>query len=353
MTVSREDRLAIVLTTSSLGQAPGVRGLGPRGWAHVAASLAASGSAPADLLGLSAEALAGRLAMSLADGEAMAGRLDRAAQVAIELDRLDDRGIWCVVSGGEHYPARLMRLEADAPPVLYGSGDPALVDRGGIAIVGSREADEESTAFATELAAVAGHHGVSVVSGGARGIDRAAMRGSVAAGGTAVGVLADSLERAIRESETRRLLAAGEVALVTPYVPSSAFSVGAAMGRNKFIYALSDAAVVVTSDEGRGGTWAGAVDALRRRIVPVFVRIGGAGPAGNQALAALGAKELPSTGLEVPDLPRWLLSDAHRPLVASDADDAAPAVQETLFGTIEPPSRDRKKARTRARPAKL
>jgi predicted Rossmann fold nucleotide-binding protein DprA/Smf involved in DNA uptake len=115
------------------------------------------------------------------------------------------------------------------------------------------------------------------------------MTAALAAGGSAVGVLADSLLRMLRDRETQRALAEGQLCLVTPYKPSAGFSVPNAMGRNKLIYALSRATLVVTSDKGTGGTWAGAEEALRRKIAPVLVWRGeGVGP-GNAALIAKGA----------------------------------------------------------------
>lgn len=57
-----------------------------------------------------------------------------------------------------------------------------------------------------------------------------------------------------------------------------------AMGRNKVIYALSKATLVVASDEDSGGTWSGATEALKRGIAPVITWVGeGSGP-GNEPL---------------------------------------------------------------------
>ena len=62
------------------------------------------------------------------------------------------------------------------------------------------------------------------------------------------------------------------------------------MGRNRLISALSELALVVASDSGQGGTWEGAVEAIRGRLTDVVVWAGdGAGP-GNSALVALGGR---------------------------------------------------------------
>jgi predicted Rossmann fold nucleotide-binding protein DprA/Smf involved in DNA uptake len=135
----------------------------------------------------------------------------------------------------------------------------------------------------------------SIVSGGARGIDRAAMRGALMAGGDVAGVMADSLEKAALARENRERLMDGRLVLISPYDPAAGFNVGHAMQRNKLIYALADAALVVTSDFEKGGTWAGAIEQLNRlHFVPVFVRNGANAGKGNSALLYRGGKPWPN-----------------------------------------------------------
>jgi predicted Rossmann fold nucleotide-binding protein DprA/Smf involved in DNA uptake len=106
-------------------------------------------------------------------------------------------------------------------------------------------------------------------SGGAKGVDTLSMDAALEARGTAVGVLADSLERAVKGQ--KEALSRGDLCLVTPYSPNAGFSVGAAMGRNRLIYCLADHAIVVAFDAETGGTWAGATETLKNKWVPVFV----------------------------------------------------------------------------------
>jgi len=155
-------------------------------------------------------------------------------------------------------------------------------------------------------------------------VDSVATQAALEARGTAVSVLADSLERAIRAPETRASLARGDLALVTPYSPAAGFSVGAAMGRNRLIYALADYALVVASDEGKGGTWTGATEALRARWIPVFVLDGPHVPEGNRRLLERGALAFPQQFLD----PALSLRD----WLESHASYAAPSpTQERLF----------------------
>ncbi len=289
------DAPAIILLCSSLGMdrsGGAVRPLGPRTWAKLAEGLRRGSLAgPRELVGLSADEIDRSLGVGEEEAARYARLLGRGGQLAFELDRLRSRGIWVVTIADDAYPVRLAeRLGVDAPPVLFGSGDAALLERGGIAIVGSREADDAAVAFTERLAAAAARGGAPVVSGGARGVDVSAMRSALEAGGHVVGVLPEGVERRLRTADaTAPAVASGQVVLVSPYQPTAPFSAGAAMGRNKLIYALADVAVVVSSASGSGGTWTGALEAIERRWVPVLVRDGEGVPDGNRALIEKGA----------------------------------------------------------------
>jgi DNA processing protein len=88
----------------------------------------------------------------------------------------------------------------------------------------------------------------------------------------------------------------GRLVLICPYDPAAGFNVGHAMQRNKLIYALSDAALLVNSDFEKGGTWTGAIEQLDRpRFVPVFVRTGGNAGKGNSALLSRGGRPWPNS----------------------------------------------------------
>ncbi len=263
---------------------------------------------PAALAGRTADQLAKDLAILPGDAERIAQLLDRTGRLALELEGLFSRGLWAVTRVDEHYPKKLRdTLKHQAPTVLFGAGDPRLLCRGGVAVIGSRNIDGAGTAFAQEVGRKAAAARLPVISGGARGTDRLAMGAALEAGSKAVGVLADSLERTVRQPDLRQLLLDGQLALLTPYAPTAGFSVGAAMGRNKVVYGLADFAVVVSSDYQTGGTWAGAVEALKAGWCPVFARDGANVPRGNRELLKLGAAALPEDELnQISDLPPWL-----------------------------------------------
>lgn len=179
--------------------------------------------------------------------------------------------------------------------MLYGCGEITLLDNGGLAIVGSRHVDDELMAYTEDIGKLAAQARRTVISGGAKGIDRAAMHGALQAGGVVAGVMADSLERAVLARDNREPLMDQKLVLISPYDPSAGFNVGHAMQRNKLIYALSDAALVVTSDFEKGGTWAGAIEQLEKlHFVPVFVRNDSHAGKGNSALLRHGALPWPN-----------------------------------------------------------
>ena len=137
------------------------------------------------------------------------------------------------------------------------------------------------------------------------------MQAALEAGGIAFGALADSLERTARQADVREFVSDGKLVLLTRYAPDAGFSVGAAMGRNKLIYGLAEFAVVVSSDYQTGGTWAGAVEALRAGWCPVLARDGDGVPSGNKELLKLGATALPSNELpEISNLMEWVQQQA-------------------------------------------
>ena len=267
---------------------------------------------PAALHGRAAVELARELEHSEGEAERIVRLLDRSGSLALELESLFSRGLWAVTRVDEHYPAKLRdTLKHQAPTVLFGAGDIRLLERKGVAVVGSRNLDSAATAFAHEVGRKIAAAGFAVVSGAAKGADKSSMEGAMEAEGVALGALADSLEATVRKSDVRELLLDGRLVLVTPYAPTAGFSVGAAMGRNKVIYGLADFAVVVQSDFQTGGTWAGAVEALKAKWCPVFVRETADTPKGNRELLKLGAAALPETELaEIGNLPAWLRQHA-------------------------------------------
>jgi predicted Rossmann fold nucleotide-binding protein DprA/Smf involved in DNA uptake len=275
---------------------------------------------PSALNGLDAAQVKTQLSIAGDDAERVARLLDRSGRISLELEKLFSNGVWAVTRMDEQYPQKLLKtLKHHAPSVLFGSGDINLLKRNSVAVVGSRNLDEAGIEFARATGRKAVESRLAVVSGGARGSDRLAMEGALEAGGAALGALADSLEATVRKADVREFIQDGRLVMVTMYAPNAGFSVGAAMGRNKVIYGLSDYAVIVSSDLQTGGTWAGATEALKGSWCPVFVRDGENLPKGNAALIKLGAIPLPEADFsDIPNLATWLKQNGKTKPVEQD-----------------------------------
>ena len=283
---------SILLLTASLGRAdPGnARPLSNSEWARFAIWLKHHDLAPASLLASGwKDVVAGWTdpAVSLARLEAL---LNRGAALGLALEKWQRAGLWVLTRSDADYPARLKkRLRANAPATLFGCGNRRLLNAGGIAVVGSRKADDEDLHFAEDLGRQAGEQGRTIVSGGARGVDESAMLGALEREGTAVGVLADSLLRACLSGKYRNNLVASNLVLISPFHPEAGFHAGNAMQRNKYIYCLSDAALVAHSGVN-GGTWNGATENLKRGWVPLWVKPTADVAAGNSGLVNQGGR---------------------------------------------------------------
>ncbi len=282
---------AILLLTAPLGSGARDLAFTTSEYSHLAVTLREAGRQPADLLTHEAEVLA---ACGVVDTERVRRLLARGFQLSQAIERWRSRAIWVISRADPRYPRRLkQRLGQASPPLLYGVGDVGLLELGGLAIVGSRAADAAALEYARATGELCARGGRGVVSGGARGVDRAAMRGALDGDGHALGVLADNLERAAIERDHRAPLIAGALVLVSPYDPGAGFDVAHAMQRNKLIYGLADAALVVATERDKGGTWAGAIEQLDvLRFVRVYVRA--TTSPGLDALAARGAQRWPA-----------------------------------------------------------
>lgn len=255
--------------------------------------------------------------------------LERGSALALAVESWESKGLWVMSRKDEHYPPRIKALGPPAPPVLYGAGDRRLLSGEGqaLAIVGSRDVDEATLEYTRELARACAVDRIAIVSGGARGVDSQAMGAAMERGGTAIGVLADKLTRAAVAAEHREALVEGQLVLISPYDPDAGFTIGNAMGRNKYVYALTDAALVVHASPGSGGTWAGAEEALKKGRPPVFVLLMEPAPEGNVMLLTKGAHAFPDEARE--DLAGWL-EDSQQDRVVNRRDEAN-VRQGTLF----------------------
>jgi len=222
-------------------------GLGPRRYRRLLEAFDSASAA------LSAPAAAWR-ALGLPAESAEARRsAETRRQAALALAWLEGPQHHLLVLGEADYPALLAELD-DAPPLLFVAGDPALLERPQLAMVGSRRASkpglDTARAFARQLAA----GGFVITSGLALGIDGAAHQGALEGGGQTLAVLGTGLQRlypARHERLAADILAAGgalvsELALDCPPQASNF------PRRNRIISGLSLGVLVVEASPSSG-----------------------------------------------------------------------------------------------------
>lgn len=154
------------------------------------------------------------------------------------------------------YPERLRALEKPPARVWVRGAMPA-AERRAVAIVGTREPTAYGQRIAGELAAAMARAGVVVVSGLARGIDAAAHRAALEAGGTTVGVVAGGVDVAYPRGHARlQDLVAESGGLLSEWPNGTTPRPFAFPRRNAFIAALADATIVVEAglQSGAHGT---------------------------------------------------------------------------------------------------
>lgn len=182
------------------------------------------------------------------------------------------------VSAG--YPLVLRRrLGLDSPGVLWARGDVKILEHPMVSLVGSRDLEPDNEKFAREVGRQAALQGLTLVSGNARGADRAAQESCLEAGGRVIAIVADELAKhPLREN----LLYLSEEDFDAP------FSTQRALSRNRCIHALGERTLVAQSSLGCGGTWDGTVKNLRYGWSSVFCFDDGSEAAGK--LEQMGAQ---------------------------------------------------------------
>ncbi|HEU6445843.1 MAG TPA: DNA-processing protein DprA [Gaiellaceae bacterium] len=244
-----------------------------------------------------------------------------------------------VARSDARFPPRLKAI-FDPPPALYlrGSGDPELLARRAVAVVGARSCSPYGAQVARMLGRELVAAGLLVVSGLARGIDGEAHRGALESGGPTVGVLGCGIDRdypAVNAPLSRRMEDGGLV--VSEYEPGVEPAPWRFPARNRIIAGLCEAVVVVEARE-RSGALITADFALEegREVFAVPGEITSALSVGSNALLKLGAAPLTAAadvlealGIEraaSPDQPD--VSDAARRVLALVRD--APTAADEL-----------------------
>lgn len=255
-------------------------------WNKLEERLLKSGVSPGDLLQMTNENIINEFPEYASK---IINLLKERGKLPIIIENLKNKGIQIICRSDGEYPQRLLQLLGKlAPPIFFYAGKISLLTNDSIGFVGSRDADDSALDFTRSMASRCAKEGITVVSGGARGVDQTAMNAALKNGGTAIGFLSDSMELVLRNPDWRKAVIDGRLLLLSSQLPGDRFTVWAAMGRNKYIYAQSRCTVVVASTFNKGGTWEGAKENIKFGWVPMYVRDIGNSNSGNNKLLETG-----------------------------------------------------------------
>src|SRR5450755_3984016 len=177
---------------------------------------------------------------------------EKSVDLAGELKRISEFGCHVLISADEHYPA-LLREIYDPPLVLYVKGELTTKDKNAVAMVGSRQTTHYGIETARKLAYQLAYVGVTVVSGGARGIDTAAHQGALSGKGRTIAVLGTGINLVfpVENAELfERIAANGAVMTQFPFnrpADKQSFSI-----RNRIVAGMTLGTIVVEANLSSG-----------------------------------------------------------------------------------------------------
>jgi DNA processing protein len=292
-----------------------VPGVGP----HISRALLERFGSPGQVLEASRAALLGVGGV----GPKIADKIARARQdfdAAAELALCRREGVSVIARGDPGYPPPLENIP-DPPSLLYVKGELLPRDQLAIAVVGSRHGTPYGIRTAERLAAALARTGFTIVSGLARGIDAAAHRGAIKAGGRTIGVLANGLASVYppeHEDLARSVVAAG--GLVSEMPMRQGPLAGLFTQRNRIISGLSLGVLVVEATP-RSGSLSTASHAMEQNREVFAVP----GPA--DSLASRGCHRLIRDGARLVETVEDILEEL------------GPLAQEVRTAPEEPPVR--------------
>lgn len=236
--------------------------------------------------------------------------LNRSVQLSYTVENYLKQGIEVVTCYNDEYPQRLKRrMGGAAPAVFYRCGNPELLARPMLAIVGIsgvktspevRDAVKWLVRQGTEL-------GYTILTGGELGVSRIAMNQILQEEGTLVEILGGDMSAHIQEEEIALLLAQNRSAVISLEHPEALFTVSHAISRNKSLFSLAEAAFIFNTDGKRG-----ELDAIRNHYCDwIYAWTGHALNHPLIARGAIAAENIPE--MDMRDLSRrWRSSESEQ-----------------------------------------
>jgi len=198
---------------------------------------------------------------------------ERVVKVHMGIQDLKRKNIHIITRASENYPVKLKdKLKNKRPSVIFYIGNLELIKVPSVGIVGSRNIGKEEELFINDVTLDLIYKSYTIISGGAKGADRTSEEVALNNNGNLVLFLASDMNKKITDPLIIKHIIEGKMLILSESVPSSHFKIYAAMDRNKYIYALSEFVIIAKTDYNKGGTWAGAREALKFKFSDVYLK---------------------------------------------------------------------------------
>ncbi|MDE2828235.1 MAG: DNA-processing protein DprA [Bacteroidota bacterium] len=180
----------------------------------------------------------------------ISGLLERRITLGFHLEEWQRRDYWILGRGDAGYPKRLKQsMKSQAPPVLFGTGEVAIIDQGGTAIVGPEGAMQQSVESVRQLATFYAQIGHAIIIAGRQSIGENAAKSAMAVEGSVLWVLQGSELFVPLAKPLRRSRATGQTVLLSSRSPADKRSLGEEPHVGQMLMTLCDSVVYVDSSE--------------------------------------------------------------------------------------------------------
>lgn len=192
---------------------------------------------------------------------------DSLPNLSFQVEKLINEGYKIIPINSDLYP-KIMKENLKvkySPTIIYTKGDVNILQENAVAIVGSRDADENSLKFTDNIAKKMADEYKVVVSGFAKGVDKQALDSSIKYNGNSIIVLPQGIltfDSGFKKYYNQ--INNGGVIVLSTFPVDAGWSTGLAMARNRYIYGLAKE-IYVAQTNTSGGTWSGAIDGIKRQ----------------------------------------------------------------------------------------
>jgi DNA processing protein len=255
-------------------------------WGNVAESLIANKLTPKSFFTDDVDNLLETLKLDDTISKRIKSLMKRAALISLEINSLHEKGIFILTRADSEYPSKYKtKLGRLCPPVLFCAGNIDLLKKPGVVIVGSRNLTSKREEFTKKIAEKCVNDNLIIISGGAKGADSISENVAIQNNGSYISIISDNLIKKIQQKEVRESIMKNKALIISPFSPTAHFSVANAMQRNKYVYSLGEVAIVISSTDNKGGSWAGAIENHKKKFTPMCVYLRSDEVDGNDSLA--------------------------------------------------------------------